>query len=117
MIKDIRNKIIQNPLYDKVEIIPHEKVTLYENNNETTFTSYNLYDAVIEKRLFYLNNELLTLDLRIKGEPKFRENLNQLLHKIKNVFLLHGLICGHIIFDKGGDFKDIFLWIAIFNGL
>ena len=92
MIKDIRNKIIQNPLYDKVEIIPHEKVTLYENNNETTFTSYNLYDVEIEKRLFYLNNELLALDLRQKNEPKFRENVNKLLYDIES----HSIISSNI---------------------
>ena len=89
LIKDLKNKIIQNPLYDKVEIIPNEKVTLYEKNDKTTFTSYNLYDTEIEKRLFYLNNELLALDLRQKNEPKFRENVNKLLHDIKSVFIIN----------------------------
>jgi len=84
--------MIQNPLYDKVEIIPNEKVTLYEKNDKTTFTSYNLYDVEIEKRLFYLNNKLLALDLRQKDEPKFRENVNTLLHDIKSQFIISGKI-------------------------
>ena len=51
-----------------------------------TFDSYDLYDAEIEKRLFYLGNELLALDLKLISEPIFRKNANKFWDDFKSLF-------------------------------
>ena len=85
LAKDIKNKISQDPLYDKVIIEEKQKVTLFEEKKNGTFDSYDLYDAEIEKRLFYLGNELLALDLRLISEPNFSKNTNKLWDDFKSL--------------------------------
>ena len=82
LAKDIKNKISQDPLYDKVIIEEKQKVTLFEEIKNGT--SYALYDAEIEKRLFYLGNELLALDLKLISEPIFRKNTNKFWDDFKS---------------------------------
>ena len=81
LIKDIKDKIKEKPLYDKVEIISKE-VILYEEN---TKFSYNLYNAKIVKRLFYLENKILAIDIMVKGKPHFKERVNTIWNNLKSV--------------------------------
>lgn len=66
LIKDIKDKMNNLPLYDEVKIVKNVKVILYEENNSTVFSSYNLYDAEIERKLFYFKKKSIINWYKIK---------------------------------------------------
>lgn len=97
LIKDIKDKMNNLPLYDEVKIDKNVKVILYEENNSTVFASNNLYDAEIEKRLFYFKKKVLSIDIKLNYEPKFRENVNKFLHDASKIIkpILVGAFVGY----------------------
>ena len=81
LINDIKTKINQPPLYDTVTIILNDKAYLFEERNN----KYDLYEGEIETRLFFLNNEMLAFDYRIKNNPRFIKTVNQMWHNFLNI--------------------------------
>ncbi len=88
LTKDIKEKNKKPPLYDKVEFFDNIKATLYEENHSTFLESYDLYEAYIEKRIFYLNGNVVSCDIKLKSEPKFVRNVNKLLKNFKEEYFV-----------------------------
>lgn len=115
LIKDIKDKMNNTPLYDEVKIDKNVKVILYEENHSTILASYNLYDAEIERRCFFFNKKLLSIDIKLNYEPIFRENVNKFLHDATNIIkpILFGATIGYLgvitipyFYFKSGEEKN-----------
>lgn len=94
LIKDIKEKMKKLPLYDEVKFFDNMKITLYEENHTGFLDSYDLYEAYIEKRFFYLNGNIVSCDIKLKTKPKFTKNVNKILKNSLQDFILPTAIVG-----------------------
>ena len=73
LYKELLEKIKAQPLYDEIKDLGKEKIKVRKENG----FYYDMYEALIETRIFYLKGEPILTDIIACSEPIFKESVNK----------------------------------------
>lgn len=81
LYEEILNRVKMDPIYDEIKYGGFEEIIFRRSEG----IYYDLYNATIETRYFYLKNKLISADILSCSEKKIYDRVNKSFYHIKNV--------------------------------
>ena len=81
LYKELLEKIKSDPLYDDIKDLGQEKIKIRKDNG----FYYDMYEALIETRVFYLKGDPILTDIIACSEAIFKQSINKAFYHLGNI--------------------------------